>query len=432
MTMLQQERRHTMLNYRVIAVIKRELREKLFSKAFIAMTLLIPGFMFLILGIQALLFTSESKNVKLEIVCENEILSQSVEKELANTNLSKSGLYIFSFATYNKDAFKKYIEEKKHSIIDEKIAGIIYIPSSALKDKKVDYYSKSSQNVSLFRDIGGILNKVLLDNYFKERTLSSDELNYARMSVDFTGFKVSKEEGIKEEGYGNLILAYLFTFLLYMSMLIIGQMTMQSVIEEKSNRIVEVILSSVSPKELMMGKILGASITGLFQMAIWLSPVIMVMSTSVFMLPKDIMFSIDSSVILYMLLNFFIGLVTFIGLFAMVGSIFDNPQDASSGVMPVMLLIIIPFFIALSMMDNPNRPVAEIASLCPFASIIVMPARMTLVGVPAWHLLLATAINILTFVALFPIAGKIYRVGILRTGKKPKWSEVVKWLKYKY
>jgi ABC-2 type transport system permease protein len=119
-------------------------------------------------------------------------------------------------------------------------------------------------------------------------------------------------------------------------------------------------------------------------------------------------------------------------LFATVGAIFDNPQDAQSGLWPVMMLIIIPFFIAISMMENPNSGIAKIASFVPFANIIVMPARMTIAEVPLFHLIISIFISIATLFAIFPLAGKIYRVGILRTGKKPKWSEVVKWIKYKY
>ena len=421
-----------MFNHRVLAVIKRELKEKLFSKTFIVMTLLVPGLMLTILGVQALLMTSESKNLKIEIISETDQLTNAFQNEFIGLNLVKENKYIFSYSTLSKESLKDYLDQKKQALIDEKLGGIIFVPFTVMKNKKIEFYSKTPKNISLMRELDGPINKVLIDTYFSNRTLSKEELDFARMGVDFTGFKVSKDEKIKEEGYGNLVLAYLFTFLLYMSMIIIGQMTMQSVIEEKSSKIVEVILSSVSPKELMTGKILGASITGVIQMAVWLSPVILIMSTTLFVLPPDLVFSINATVIIYMLVNFFIGLITFIGLFAMMGAIFDNAQDASSGTLPVMMLIIIPFFIALSMMENPNRPIAEIASLFPFASIIVMPARMTLVGVPIWHLGLAILVNMVTFIAIFPVAGKIYRIGILRTGKKPKWSEVVKWLKYKY
>ena len=132
------------------------------------------------------------------------------------------------------------------------------------------------------------------------------------------------------------------------------------------------------------------------------------------------------------MINYFIGLITFLGLFATVGAIFDNDQDAQSGIWPIMMLIMIPFFIAITAQNNPDSALIQITSLVPFASIIVMPARMTLVEVPVWQFSAALVINIATFLGIFVLAGKIYRVGILRTGKKPSWGEVVKWFKYKY
>ena len=116
----------------------------------------------------------------------------------------------------------------------------------------------------------------------------------------------------------------------------------------------------------------------------------------------------------------------------MVGSIFENPQDAQSGMLPILMLVMIPFFISMSMIENPNNPVANISSMAPFSSIIVMPAKMAIIDVPLWQVILSTLVNIATVFAIFPIAGKIFRVGIMMSGRKPKWSEVVKWLKYKY
>jgi ABC-2 type transport system permease protein len=164
-------------------------------------------------------------------------------------------------------------------------------------------------------------------------------------------------------------------------------------------------------------------------MAIWLSPIMLLISTSFFMLPPEFTLSITPATLFYFLLNFFIGLVTFLGLFASIGAIFDNDQDAQSGIWPVMMLIIIPFFISFSMTNNPENSLATISSMFPFASIIVMPARMTLIAVPVWQLILSIVVNLAVILAIFPIAGKIYRIGILMTGKKPKWSEVIKWLK---
>ncbi len=211
-----------------------------------------------------------------------------------------------------------------------------------------------------------------------------------------------------------------------------GSMVMQAVIMEKSNRIVEVLLSSVTSKELMTGKIFGAAITGLMQMSIWLIPVVLVASTSWFMLPPEVMIDVTFLQISYLLLNFFLGLLIFVGLFTMVGSIFENPQDAQSGMWTILMLVMIPFFISMSMINNPDNPIANIASMAPFSAIIVMPAKMAIVDVPIWQVIFSTLVNIATVFAIFPIAGKVFRVGIMMSGKKPKWSEVVKWLKYKY
>jgi ABC-2 type transport system permease protein len=421
-----------MFNYRVIALIKRELREKLLSKTFILMTLLLPLFMFGAIAMQTFIMSFDSEKNVVEIIAEDSAISSGLEKIIKESSFVKDSTIIPIIQNMTKTEFADYLKIKEKDLLNEKITGIIFIPNSALTDKKIEYYSKTPKNLRLLERIDNPINKVLVEEYFSSKNIPTEELKYARMSVDILSYKICKGEEIKEEGYGGLVLSYLFSFLLYFSLLMIGSMVMQSVIQEKSNRIVELLLSSVTSKELMTGKIFGAAITGLLQMAIWLSPVIVVASTSWFMLPEEITINITFIQIIYLLVNFFLGLLVFIGLFATVGSIFENPQDAQSGMWPILMLIMIPFFISMSMIENPSNPIGFVASLIPFSAIIVMPARMALVDVPLWQILLSTLINIATVIVIFPVAGKIYRVGIMMTGKKPSWGEVVKWLKYKY
>jgi len=420
-----------MFNKRIITLIKRELREKVMSRTFIFMTILMPLIMFVSIGIQMLISGDEGKST-IALVTETQALTESFQKELLASDFMKQGNYTFSFYTQNREELKKFLDESKSSLLEGTLTGIVYVPSSAMKNKKIEYYSKTPTNLTLSQKLEGPMNKVLIDNYFSNRSLSTEELDFARKGIDFNGFKITKEEKIEEAGFGNLILSYVFSFLLYISLIFSGQTLLQSVIEEKSNRIVEVILSSVSPKELMTGKILGSALTALLQMVIWLSPIILIISTTLFVLPAEITFSITMSHVLFLLANFALGLIVFLSLFGMMGSIFDNPQDAQSGMWPLLMLLIIPFLIAMSMMRNPNSPIANIAALLPFSSIMIMPVKMTLVEVPLWQLFACLAVNVATIFVVFPLAGKIYRVGILSTGKKPKWSEVVKWLKYKY
>ena len=277
-----------MFNRRTISIIKRELKVRLFSRTFIIMTLLIPLFMFGILGLQTfLIHYSDEENAFLVIASESQTILDNVQAELFGMPKNQDGNIEFMFEKLDKEKVETRLGNIRAEILEEKITGLIFIPDQALKNKKVEYYSKNPNNSILLNKLKPPINKVLTNMYFVGRKLSSEELEFAKNNVDFNGFRISTDKEIKEEGIGNTVLSFLFTFLLYMSLLFTGQMTMTSVIEEKSNKIVEVLLSSVSSRELMTGKIIGTSITALVQMAIWLSPLIVLISTTWFVLPPE-------------------------------------------------------------------------------------------------------------------------------------------------
>ena len=422
-----------MFNKRTLAIIKRELQSKLLSRSFILMTFLVPIFLFGILALQTLFVSIEGdENTSLKIFTEDSSLISDLEKSFVESEAVQKDKYKISVETINENGLQVILKNYKEDLLNNKITGIVFISKEAMGNKEVEYYSKNPSSYSIFNKIRDAINTVLINQYFAGKNFSDEEISFARKNVDFKGFRISTEEGIEEEGYGNQILAYLFTFLLYFSLILLGSMIMRSVVEEKNNRIVEILLSSVNAKELMSGKILGSSITGLAQMFIWLIPVMLLISTSWFVLPKEFTLGISSFHIIYFLVNYFIGLLTFLGLFAAVGAIFDNDQDAQSGMWPVMLLIMIPFFMSFSLRNNPDNTLGLISSMAPFSSIIVMPARMTLTEIPLWQFAVAVSVNIIFVVFIFILAGKIYRIGILTTGKKPSWAEVVKWLKLDY
>ena len=422
-----------MFNKRTIAVIKRELKNRLFSRTFILMTLLIPLFIFGILAFQTYVMTYEgNEKTNLELVTEKDSLTQKVNSEFDSLSFIKSGKMLIQYKTMDRNSFNKYLEENKKNILEDRISGVIFIPNNSIKNKKIEYYSKNPKNNQLFDKLKDPLNNVMLQIYFADKKLTADEIIYVKEKIEFNEYRVSSDKKIEEEGMGNTVVSFMFSFLLYFSLVFTGTMMMRAVVEEKNNRIVEVLLSSVNSNELMTGKIIGTSITGVIQMAIWMLPLMVVISTSYFALPPEFTIMLTMGQILYFLFNFFIALITFMGMFASVGAIFDNDQDAQSGVWPLMIIIMIPFFTAMGMQGNPDNNLAKVGSMFPFASLIIMPARMSLIDVPWWQMLISVVVNIATLLVIFPISGKIYRVGILMTGKKPKWGEVIKWLKYKY
>jgi ABC-2 type transport system permease protein len=418
-----------MFNYRVLTVIKKELREKLLSKSFILMTLLIPLFMFGILGVQTFLMTFGDEEANMILLAEDSEMIGALLEEFAETDIVKDSKLKILFDSVSRSELQDKLSFYKADILSEKITGIIFIPAQSLENKKLEYYSRTPKNSSLLNKVKEPINKVLLDKYFEGKNFTAGDIEYAKNNINFSEYKISSGDQIEQSGYGDTIVAFLFTFLLYMSLLMIGSMMMSSIIEEKNSRVVEILLSSMDSRDLLTGKILGTSVTSIVQMTIWLSPLIILISTTWFMLPSDLIISISHWHILYFLLNYLLGLMTFLGLFASVGSVFENSQDAQQGMWPIMILIMIPFFISMSMMENPGNSIARIASMLPFASIIIMPARMSIVEIPLWQILTSVLINIATLLVVFSAAGKIYRIGIMRTGKKPGFTEVVKWLR---
>ncbi len=412
-------------------IIKRELKDKLFSKSFVIMTLLIPGIIFLSVGIQSYMQSYDDNTIqKVMIVTEIPNLSDELQNEFTQSETTNSKEFVFTFEEMNEKDFSNNLKKLKPLLLDESLNGIVFIPKDALSTKEVRYYSKNPKNRSLIGKLSAGINQVLVTKYFAGRGIDEKDISYAKKRVHFNTMKVNSQK-IEKEGYGGEIISFGFTFLLYMGLMLSGTLILRSVIEEKNNRIVEVLLSSVSSNDLMVGKIIGATLTSLAQMFIWIIPIVLILSTSWFMIPAELKISVSVWQWLYFFLNFLIGIVTFLGLFAAVGAIFDNDQDAQSGLWPVMMLIMIPFFIALSIANNPSNSLAVYASMFPFSAIIVMPARMALVEVPVSQFIVSIVVSLLTLFLIFPISGKIYRIGILMTGKKPTWKEVASWVKAK-
>ena len=367
---------------------------------------------------------------KLEIVTNNNEVLENIKSEFLSHTFIENGYYKVDYINMSKAEFDTYLDSKKEELLSGNLDAVIYVPDSALADKKIEYYSKNPNNRTVFDKLKDMINVGLVNTYFEGRNFSTEDVDFASASVWFYSFRVSSDEGVEEEGYGNMIASFLFTFLLYFSLIFLGNMMMGAVVEEKTSKIVEVLLSSCSPQDLMTGKIFGSGITGVIQMAIWLMPVVILLTTSIFTLPPDFNLRLDPWMILYFLVNYAIGLFTFLGLYASVGSMFNNEKEAQTGMWPVMMLIMIPFFIAITAQSNPEGAWVQVTSLIPFASIIVLPARMTLVEIPLWEVFLALVINLITFVCVFIMAGKIYRIGILQTGKKPSLTDIIKWIRY--
>ena len=152
------------------------------------------------------------KGTRIELITESESLTDSCRKYLAKQDFITDGTYIITYNTLPRKELKHHIEDRKKEMLSGKLNGVIFVPSTALEDKKLEYYSKTPNNLTVFQKLDNHINEVLIDQYFSEKELSDEDLKFARMSVHFNGFKVSEKEGIEEEGFGNTALAFLFVF----------------------------------------------------------------------------------------------------------------------------------------------------------------------------------------------------------------------------
>lgn len=416
-----------MLNFRTKAVLKREIKTQIFSKAFIFMTILMPILIFGVYGVMGFVMTVDQDKVSyISVTSDSPAVLQQLEEELGK---SKSKLIVFDYVKLGDKTVDSFIDENRVHLLSDSITGVVHVPSSAFSSKDVAYYSSNPKNLTVRSRLKSALNSVFLKDYFKQTNITEDQVSYIKRNVGINSIVVTEEATEEDSGIGKMIVAGMFAFFLYLSVLMIGMAVMRSTTEEKINRVVEVLLSSVSSRELMQGKIIGSALTGLAQMLIWTSPILVVSLVSSISLPNDIQIDVTFMQILYFLTNYAIGLITFVSLFAAVGSTFDNDQDAQQGVMPLMMLIMIPFYIAMALFANPANSFGVVASMVPFASIIVMPVRLALIDVPTWQIALQLLINLGVMYFCIVAAGKIYRIGVLMTGKKPKWSEIIGWLK---
>ena len=339
--------------------------------------------------------------------------------------------------------------------------GLLYIPNYRDLNQIADstmFISEDSPSLSIISRIEGRLEKVLTNKNFENAGLDIEKINKSKIYINLYQESFEGEETTKMDGLVKVIFGMVLGMLLYIFIFAYGSMIMMSVIEEKTSRIIEVMISSVKPFQLMMGKILGTSLAGLTQFLVW-GLLIMMFSylmTSVFGIESttqnnelllnssgnmtmnqealDMISAFISlpllNILIAFLLYFLGGYLLYSSLFAAIGAAVDNQTDAQQFVMPLTIILILALYAGLlTVPEDPNGTVSILLSHIPFTSPVVMLMRIPY-GVPVYEQIISIIILYLTFVLCIWLAAKIYRVGILMYGKKPSVKELIKWLKY--
>lgn len=426
---------------KIYLVVAREFMERARKKSFIVTTLLMPLFMIGMMVAPSLMMLyggSEQKQVvvidKTGFVAERMISSEEVVFSTQNDLTKEEACQIYN--------------------AESGIFGILYINEDVKESGSVQFITNSSSSLMLEELIQSQLKNIIEREKLKEHY---DIDNLDQMLADvatpitlntFENNGTGNEEDMEITSAGiNYILGIVLGMLLYMVIIIYGQMVLTSVVEEKSSRVLDVMVTSCSPFQLMMGKILGIATVALTQIAIW---AVLVIAASKFLIPA--LFSADiaatsdmmlqgvmgtlgdtgyiTKLFVYLALFILGGFLLYASLYAAAGSAVDSVQDGQQFNTIIMMPIILAMIVMMSVFNDPNSPIAFWASMIPFTSPIVMIARIPF-GIPTWEIATSLVVLYLSFVLTTWLSAKIYRIGIFMHGKRPSWSELAKWIKMK-
>ena len=429
-------------------IIQREFNERVRKKSFIITTLLMPLLMVALMAAPALIMQfSRGDEKRIAVIDESGLVAPRLESDeelrFEPTDLTT--------------------EEARRTLTDR--FGVLRIGGDILENPSdVKLYANSSSSLSVESSITDQIERILEAEKLKRYNIDNLQqiLDEVKTTVTLQTFRNDKSHA--QSSTVATVTGYVLGFILYMFLLIYGQMVMQSVIEEKNNRVLEVMVSSVRPFDLMMGKILGIASVAVVQVAIW-GVLICGIGAAVMphLMPSDVMASAQAMqqgmpdaaaasgmdpemlqavaaitdlgyivrIFVCLLLFVFGGYLFYSAMFAAVGSAVDNVQDASQLQTPITLPIILALLMMFAVIRDPNSQMAFWFSVIPFTSPIVMIVRIPY-DIPLWEIALSLAVLYASFVGMVWFAAKIYRVGIFMYGKKPTLGELFKWVRYKY
>ncbi len=424
---------------KIFLVIQREFMTRVKKKSFLLATILVPLiFPSIIIGMIYLKEESEKNK-------EQETIHLLNESELITFEDSERYKYV---------SVKGPVDSAKTDFAKSEAFALIYIPDLDIENPDgITFYAKSSPGITLVRGFERSIESQIRDQKLTLAGLTDDQLDQLKTDVSIASFNISESgDEKKSDANSTFWISYVMGFLIYIFLFAYGSQVMNGVIEEKSSKIVEVIISTIKPFQMMIGKVIGVASVGIVQFVIWMVLMGVIWTLAMPILGIDASQASDLSVeqtqaqgneileiiqnvnwtqIILLFLFFFLGGYLLYGaLFAAVGSSVDTPSDAQQFMMPIMIPIFISFFGLTMVFDDPNSTMSFWFSIIPFTSPIVMMGRIGF-GVPAWEIALSMVLLVGGFIFTIWLAGRIYRIGILMHGTKVNYKVLGRWLMQK-
>jgi ABC-2 type transport system permease protein len=434
------------MSRKILAIIKREYWSRAKTKGFIIGTLIFPLFLVLIFGgifIIQKVFQPSTRNYY--VVDQTDMIYDKFASIMTDTLKNGEPKFVFHKETIANDDLDATMENLQKMVRNEQISGYLVIPSDVIESREIKY---SAASVSDFEEQGELrwgLSRVISNIRLEQKGFNPDSIRHEMWlgNVKLVSSQVTDKGEVEKSGASSFILTYILAYVMFLMIMIYGTMIMRSVIEEKSQRITEMIVSAISPFELMLGKIIGICALGITQLVIfglmlffivkYGEPIVVGLGatdTGFIDVIKNINFTFP--ILLFFIFFFIVGFMLFSAVYAAIGAMVNTEDEGQQLMPPIIILLLVSYFVMFATVKNPATPMAFWASLFPFFTPLVMFGRIAVSDpvMPSGAYLSIFTLIFFTFLFIW-LAGKIYRIGILMYGKKVSIKEAIKWIKYK-
>jgi ABC-2 type transport system permease protein len=425
----------------IYIIAKREYLQRIRTKGFWIATLILPLFVLAATVLPSLLLAKSKTEQRVVVIDETgRVAPQLSGKKPKESGQQRIADFEFVIEEPAADPAAQRAELDRR-VLAKEIGAWIWIDEAVVAGNpeaeaaKVEYHAKSVSNFVTQEELSDDLSSVVRRVRLSDAGLDPDRVGALSEPVDLDTIRVSEGGSRAEGGLAGAAFAYVLFLLLYMLLVIYGQQVMQGVLEEKGSRIIEVVLSSVKPFDLMMGKLTGICLVGLTQFGIWLATLVLISAPGVIAsfgaLPEGVTLpTVTPVMVLHFLVLFVLGFFIFSTLYAAVGAAFNNLQEAQQVAGVLVTFLVIPVILMIRIINDPSSTFSVVTSMIPFFTPLLMTLRISLEMPPLWQILLAYALTLLFIVGMVWVCARIYRVGVLMYGKKPTFQELWKWIRY--
>jgi len=414
---------------KLFKIIKREYLDRVRRKSFFIGTILGPVFMGAMIIIPGLLMQmSSDEQVRMAVLDRSGSVFESLREALGDTLKDGRKMFILSRVEHQGNDIESTKEFLKREVEEDVIDGYLVIPEDVVDTGEVTYYGRKVSNFTTLEMVESAINEAVLQMRLSRAGMDYGFVKKMMKKVRLETIQIKKGEEKKSEFENLFQTSFVFIMILYMTILMWGVAVQRSIIDEKNNRIIEVLLSSVRPFDILVGKIVGIGAVGLTQYAIWAGFAgFLALYAASAGFGQFISFS--ASTIVFFVVYYLLGFLFYSSIFAGIGAICNSDQEAQQLQTPVVMALAFTIVIPIAVIQNPEGLFATVVSLIPFFTPIVMFMRISVLTPPAWQIALSIVIMLISIYAAGLISAKVFRIGILMYGKRPQIREVMKWVR---